>query len=266
MKLFLDYTLNNSGKGKFLQRLIPALERLGVTTHFKDKGCDVALGISWWHTETKLPKVIRVDGVHLVKNDKNNWKNGRIKDGVKRADAVIYQSAFAQREVKRFLKLKDKKEFVVFNGADPKDYDVEPIDTGFPNNIIASGKWCDRNGVRKSKGLKATLQTMLEMKSSVCGLFVAGDVPEKYRSDGITFLGRLEEPMLRRWLKTCDTMVYMAKYDWCPNAVVEAVVAGCKIIYNPKCEALSELAVLKPEELHIDNIAKQYKHVLEEVL
>jgi len=38
MKLFLDYKLNESGKGKFLHRLIPALEQLGVNTYYKEKG------------------------------------------------------------------------------------------------------------------------------------------------------------------------------------------------------------------------------------
>ena len=107
---------------------------------------------------------------------------------------------------------------------------------------------------------------MLELKSPICGLFIAGDVPDKYKCDGITFLGRLEEPMLRRWLKTCATIVYMARYDWCPNALVEAIVAGCGVVYNPKCEAAKELVVAGPTALHIDNIAKQYKQVFEEVL
>jgi len=269
MKVFLDYKLNKSGKSKFLQRLEPALNKIGVTFSSKEKGCDVALAISRWRTKTKLPKVIRVDGVHLKENDKNNWKNERIRKGIKKSDIIIYQSKFAQREVKKHLKLKTKKEYVIYNGANPEDYDIEPIETGYDMNIIASAKWCHRNGERKHKGLKRVVKIFknLEQEFEDAGFFVLGAVPKKYKTTGrIKFVGYLEEPELRRYLKTADVMYYMADYDWCPNALVEAIVAGAKIKYNEKCEAAAELATLKPSDLYIDKIAEQYKRVFGEAI
>ena len=40
MNVFIDYKLNDSGKGKFLQRLIPFLDDIGVKCSFKLKGCE----------------------------------------------------------------------------------------------------------------------------------------------------------------------------------------------------------------------------------
>ena len=266
MKVFIDYDLNDSGKGKFLQRLMPALAKIGVECYFKASGCDVALGISRWRNKPDMPKVLRVDGIYLEGEDKRDrWINEEIKKSIKKADAVIFQSQFARRMVVEKLNPRIRKDYVIFNGANPDDYMVEPIDTGFKHNIIASAKWCNRHGLRKSKGLKETIAKMLELKAEDTGLFIAGEVPDRYQQNGIKFLGRLTVSDLRRWLKTCDTMVYRARFDWCPNAVVEAIVAGCKIIYNPLCEAVRELSSVRPEELYIDNIARQYKEVFENV-
>ena len=265
MKLFIDYDINNSGKGKFLQRLIPALEKIGVESSFKNKGCDVALGISRWRNKPDLPRVLRVDGIYLDGDDKRDrWINAEIAKSIKKSDAVIFQSRFAMKMVIKRLDPKIKRAFVIYNGANPQDYEVEKIDTGFEHNIIASAKWCNRHGLRKSKGLVESTEMLLRCKDDV-GLFIAGEVPEKYRVNRIKYLGRLEEPELRRWLKTCDTMVYMAQYDWMPNALVEAKVAGCKIIYNPECDAVKEIFMADVSEFYIDKIAKLYKQVLENV-
>jgi len=266
MKLFIDYELNASGKGKFLKRLIPALEKLGVESSFKNKGCDVALGIARWRNKPDLPRVLRVDGIYLDGDDKRDrWINKEIAKSIKKSDAVIFQSEFAKKMITERLNPRIKKAYVIYNGANPQDYEVEPIDTGFEHNVIASAKWCNRHGLRKSKGLKETIKILLKLKKEDTGLFIAGDVPEKYKRDGITFLGRLQDDMLRRWLKTCRTMVYMARIDWCPNAVVEGIVAGCDIIYNPDCKSVTEIVNAGADALYIDNIAKQYKAVFDEV-
>jgi len=287
MKLFLDYKLNFSGKGKMLQRLIPALEKIGVETRHKEKGCDVALGISRWRTKIKIPKVVRVDGVHLKENDKNNWKNERIRKGIKKADAVIYQSKFAQTEVKKHLKLKDKKEFVIFNGANPADYNSVLTNR---INVISSAKWCHRNGWRKQKNLKTVIKVAKLMPD--VSFYVAGRLHEKIENtENLTFLGLLKEEELRKHLKTADVMLYPASMDWCPNSVVEALCAGCPTIATSghgaselveacggriadskeeMVKAIRDLLdnpiTVNKEPVHIDNIALKYKEAFESVL
>jgi glycosyltransferase involved in cell wall biosynthesis len=287
MKLFLDYELNTSGKGKMLKRLIPALGSIGVETRFKEKGCDVALGVSRWRTNIKIPKVIRVDGVHLKENDKNNWKNERIRKGIQKADAVIYQSKFAQTEVKKHLNLKDKKEFVIFNGANPDDYQ-ESFNVKI--DVISSAKWCHRNGWRKHKRIDTVIEVAKQMPD--VDFYVAGRLHKKKKAtENLTFLGLLEDNVLRKYLATAKVMLYPVKYDWCPNALVEAICAGCAGVVtsghggteliracggkvansvNEMVEAIEDLLVtpitVNKEPVHIDNIAKQYKEVFKSVL
>ncbi len=287
MKLFLDYELNFSGKGKFLQRLIPALATLGVETCYKEKGCDVALGISRWRTKTKLPKVIRVDGVHLKRNDKNDWKNKRIRKGIKKADAVIYQSEFAKRECEKKFMLKKEKTFVIFNGANPMDYQTT---LAKKINVISSAKWCHRNGWRKHKKIDTVIEVARRMPE--VSFYVAGRMHKKKEAtENLTFLGQLEDVELRKYLKTADIMLYPAKYDWLANACVEALCAGCPIVCTSE-HGITELVracggkvadtvdemVLAVDDLlknpigvdnspvHIENTAKQYKKVFESVL
>ena len=230
MKLFLDYELNNSGKGKFLRRLIPALKKIGVETYFREKGCDVALGISRWRTKTKLPKVIRVDGIHLKENDKNNWKNERIRKGIKKSEAVIYQSEYARKQCEDFFQLKKKHTYVIFNGANPEDYDITmPGYTEY--SVISSAKWCHRNGYRKHKRLQTVIDVAKACKRKDVHFFIAGKLLDKYNdTENLTFLGQLKDEILRRYLAEMDAMLYPAAYDWCPNAVVEALCAEVPVI------------------------------------
>jgi glycosyltransferase involved in cell wall biosynthesis len=265
MKIFVDYEMNESGKGKFLSRLIPALGAIGIELSFSQKGCDLALGISRWRTKPRMRRVLRVDGIYMDGEDKRDrWVNDQVCKAIKKSDAVIFQSRYARETVIKNLRPKIKKDYVIYNGADPGDYS-EAIETGYTLNVIASAKWCNRHGLRKSKGLKQTLAKLLEFSGPSVGLFVAGDVPIRYRCEGIHFLGRLPEIELRKWLAASDKMVYMAKRDWCPNAVVEAIVAGCEIICSPECRAVQELVAVGPEKLHISTIAQQYKKVFLEV-
>lgn len=282
MKLFLDYKLNDSGKGKMLRRLIPALAKIGVETRFKEKGCDVALGISRWRTKTKLPKVIRVDGIHLKRNDKNDWKNERIRKGVKKSDAVIYQSEYAKRECERYFKIKKKNTYVIFNGANPADYE-KSLNVNI--DVISSAKWCHRNGWRKQKKLKTVIKVAALMPD--VNFFVAGKLHKPQKStDNLTFLGYLEDVELRKCLRSAKVMFYPASMDWNPNSCIEALCAGCPIVGTSEhgvteliracggkvadtasemIEAITELLEnpieVNVEPVHIDNTAKLYKKV-----
>jgi glycosyltransferase involved in cell wall biosynthesis len=265
MRVFVDYEMNESGKGKFLSRLIPALGAIGIELSFSPKGCDLALGISRWRTKPHMRRVLRVDGIYMDGEDKRDrWVNEQIRKAIKKSNSVIFQSRYARETVIKNLRPSIKKDYVIYNGANPDDY-RDVIETGYAENIIASAKWCNRHGLRKSKGLKQTLAKLLEFSESNVGLFVAGDVPARYRCEGVHFLGHLPETELRKWLATCDKMVYMAQRDWCPNAVVEAIVAGCEIVCDPECRAVRELVRVDPKNLYISAIAQQYKRVFLEV-
>ena len=71
MKLFLQYKKNDTGKGKFTGRLVPELETLGGDVRYEGAGCDITLSYTKFREKSGgMPRVLRVDGVHLLENKK----------------------------------------------------------------------------------------------------------------------------------------------------------------------------------------------------
>lgn len=263
MNVFLDYKPNETGKGKFLRRLIPALDKLGVSVRRKEKGCDVALGISWWlRRPPDMPRVLRVDGIHLTKGKKQAWRNERVHKAIKKSHGVIFQSQFARRTVKKRLGLKPKREYVIYNGADPADYKLAPMDLPHEKNVLMAARWANR----KSKRLDLHLEVVDGYSNRPeVHFYLAGEAPPIKPRSNLTVLGHLPDNELRKWQCSCRYFIYMVPTDWCPNVVIEALVAGMAINWH-RGSVVDELMLKKREEFYIDNIARQYKEALEEVL
>lgn len=253
MKVYIDYKLNESGKSKFLQRLIPALAKIGVECSFKQKGCDVALGISKWRSMTTLKKVLRVDGIHLAKGKKEAWRNEQIRKSIKKSDTVIFQSEFAKKTIVKKLKVKPKC-YVIHNGANPDDYNIEKLKLPHTRNILMCARWANR----KTKRLKAHLDYLDTHEEH---FYLAGEHPPIRPRANLTDLGHLPDDELRKYQASCDQLLYLTKVEWCPNAVVEAIVAGLPVTHLAECEAVEELCNFPREHFFIDNIARKYKRV-----
>lgn len=256
----MDYKANNSGKGLFLKRLFPALEDLGVHCSYKDKKCDVALGISKWRHSVNAPRVLRVNGVALGSTKQDKWKNDQIRRSIKWSDAVIFQSKFSKKISKKILGVRPKIGHIIYNGANPKDYECEPVLSPYKKNVLMSARFADR----KYKNLKGHLEYAANCKDSDTHFWLLGAEGVK-NTHNLTSVGFVPEHKVREYLVVCDEMVYLALKDWCPNAVVEAIVAGLDVKFNPKLAVGKEFEALKREDLFIENIAKQYKGVFDSV-
>lgn len=171
MRVTIQYEKNSTGKSKFIQRLIPALEDIGVK--IVNKKPDVTLGLSYWKKKPEGKKVIRIDGIHIEKDSKYDWRRKMIRQAIKGSDGVIYQSDFAYNMVRKILDVKGKKEFVIFNGANSKDYMVKPIQSEYLKNVIISGRYVSTK-VRLHKRMKETIQiaeSYTKKHSNVCFWF-----------------------------------------------------------------------------------------------
>lgn len=306
MRLYINYKIKESGKGKFLKMLIPRLEDMGVKCSFKKSKQDIALGIRYWRGEINMPCVLRVDGVYIWKNKKTFWRNNLTKKAIKQSDAVIWQSNFCKYMASGLLKVKAKRDFVIFNGADPKNYCCPLKNTEHKYTVIMSARWKNRPWKR----LKDCIKVAEEVRGrNIDAVFlIAGKVNEKIKKDGIYTLGHLPDDRLKCLLAGSDAMLNLSYNDWCPNAVVEALCAGLPVVGN-NCSGIREivgdnsrivdvdpspqakyLKVDKPpkinvnkvadalvdvlhnsekkviDKVNIDVIARQYKNVFEEVL
>jgi len=226
VKLYIEHRKDSTGKMKFISKLIPELEKLGVKVVPKNEPADIRLALTHFRGKFKGPTVNRVDGTHFTNDKHSKWNNRRIYNDMKKSKAVIYQSPWCQKMGRACLKYKHKHEYVIFNGANPEDYKTKiQLDQEHPN-IIMSANW--------KKKIHKRLKEMCEIAAECpqYHFWVAGQHEMDIKAaPNITQLGHLEEPELQEYIASCDVMFNLTHYDWMPNAVVECLVAGLPVVY-----------------------------------
>ena len=233
LKLYIEHGMDNSGKGKFLQRLVPELEKLGVKCSYTDTNADVCLCLTRFRTKFKGPRILRVDGVLFTDDKRSIWNNGRVKSCIKKADAVIWQSPWCQKMGHGILRVKPKKEYVIMNGAREINEIKTGIFSGVPGfrHVIAIANW----GERTHKRLKEMCEIMTDyIKGHPDVRFHVFGESKLVKKDDfpfVEFYGQLEDDVLRWYMSCSGIMLNLAYFDWNPNAVVEALVAGLPVVY-----------------------------------
>lgn len=241
IRLYVDHKYDESGKGKFLQRLKPELEKLGVEfTNYKK--ANVVLGVNKYRkgiSDDKRRKInddkkriMRLDGVHLLKTKRNLWANKVVKQDCDRSDAIIYQSDFCKKMWKGVMGVKCKKEYTIFNGANTKNYKIARKLQDGKKYVMTSAKWF-AGKTRDNKRLVDMVDIMRDyFKYNPDVVFlVAGETGGwNVENPRIKFLGHLTESNLREYLKAADCYLYLSYYEWCANSVVEAIVSGLPVI------------------------------------
>jgi len=227
LRIYLEYEPNESGKGKFISRLVPELKELGAKVSYDPKGCDIALCLTRFRSKFKGPRVLRVDGIHLISSEKTKWNNERVRKCINKASAVIWQSQFCRDVASKVLKAHPKREFVIHNGAPPEEFLATKLNLGFKYNIFICGNFASR----KHKRLEEMLEIAMEMNDPDIGWHVAGKInwtPPK--SGKIKYLGVVKKGTIASYLASCNLMLDLQTAAWCPNSVVESLVAGCPVI------------------------------------
>ena len=290
MKVYLQYDLNDSGKGKFLQRLIPELSKLGVEVS-NNKRADICLGMSKWRDEIPdMPRVLRIDGIYFRRGKKEDWRNNEIRKSIKKAHAVIFQSHWYAKEVCRLLKVTPKRTYVIHNGA-PKMFSGEK-NFNKKYNVLFVSNWGTKKE-RKDKHLKWHVQVaekLLHRKD--IQFWLIGPTPMKIENTkNMVVVGNLENKELIHWYCNADLLVYLSTPDCCPNTVVECLCSGTPVLCMKGCgveeivepdggwaqerldlipqnieQMLESYREANRPDLYIENIAKQYKEAFENVL
>ena len=240
VKLYIDHPQDGSGKGKMLSRIAPYFEQNGVKlTDYKH--AEVILGVNKFRRGVSKDKkrkikddkkrVLRLDGIHLLRTRRNIWANGVIKQDIQRADATIWQSEFCKRVGGGVLG-QGKNPHVIWNGANT-EFEVKSIGLLWPpKNVILAAKWYS-GSLRKNKRLKemVAFAEQYKAKHPDVGFHVFGETGGKFKqSKAVRWYGHVSEARLRTYMDAADCMLYMAHYDWCPNVVVECLCSGTPVI------------------------------------
>ena len=317
MRLYIQYSLNDSGKGRFLNRLIPALKKIGVKTQFKEKGADVAMLLTRARDKfPKIPTVVRMDGITILDNKEERKRiKQKILPSVNKCNAIIYQSEFCKYMLNGIFKPKVKKQYVIYNGADPKEFDVKPVESKYYRNVIMAAKWFDGKRFRDYKRLRQMWECAVQyvnMQSGTTNFWIAGETGgiEKNwpKHERVQFLGHLDDKTLKSYFKASQIYFHMPWYSWCDNSLVEAISAGCMPVVSNNggnsevaedCngvvlnmdqkmrakrtnngapplnaykvmeginEGFNTMREVDQSPIHIDNIARKYKKVFEDLL
>ena len=226
MKVGFDRKVNKegkSGKDKFLIRLAAAMKNLGV--EIDNKKPDVYLRLSGSEPNKKAKvNVLRLDGLWFNTDQKYKNKNKGIKNAIKKSDALIYQGVFCRDAYRKFLGVKKDEYKIISNGADPNEfYERKP-----ENFFLASCRW------RPHKRLKDITKSFLSAlkKGLDSDLIVAGEANYKVEHERIKYVGWQDINQLKKLLSKAIASIHLTWLDWCPNAMVEAIVSGCPIIYS----------------------------------
>ena len=292
-----------SGKGFFIQRLIGALTKFGVEPVLTTEDeSDIDFHVSRFHYESKNCKkrILRLGPVHVDTNKNYAWLNAKKEKALRHSHGVIYQSMFSKKMCDKHIGKAKCPATIIFNGADPKDYDVPPAESKHKYNYLASTRtWINQ------KRLPDIVNAFLKADIEDSMLYVAGDTcGYSISHPRITFIGNTTGPLLASYLRLCNAMIHCVWIDACPNSVVEALVAGCPVIatnqggthelgvqtliedapwnFKPmnlnktppvNIDALAEAIIkhkdrvpVNSEHLFIDNIAKQYAEFFNKVL
>lgn len=217
----------SSGKHKFANRLVDEMKKSYsdlieiVPRNFTS---DVHLTFDGI-IKPDCKNVYRIDGIWINTLDDYKSKNKPLISGLTHADHIIYQSDFCKQTVETIFKIK-RPNHIIMNGADPKEFALDPAFKPDKPTFISTCKW------RPHKRLKYIVDGFIRSKcSEESYLYIYGDVDpsQQLRQKNIRYMGWSDE--INKVVPWCVSSVYLSFLDWCPNAVVESLVAGVPVIY-----------------------------------
>ena len=227
MKIGFCYNINkkdaNSGRYKFLIRLGREIKKRGIEIGGKDSDIYLYIPGEKSSPNAKL-NVLRLDG--LILNTKWDYKkkNKVLKREINKSDALIYQGVFCHKSYENFLKISKSPFAIIPNGASPDEF----LPRNPKNYFLANCKW------RPHKRLKDTVKSYLRaLKLGLdSDLLITGEPDYKYKHPRIKYLKWQSRKQIKKLLSGAIASFHLTWLDWCPNSMVESIVAECPIIYT----------------------------------
>ena len=229
MKIYIDNIDVNSrsGPNTFAVKLARSLLTKNHRINLDDKP---EVQLSFIHAQKHLaPIVQRLDGIYF--NSQQDWKtlNKPIKDTFDIASGVIYQSSFNKTLTEKYFG-KKASSVVIHNGTD--------LDAISGAEVIQNQQldkfedvWTCASSWRPHKRLSENVRDFLEHSSEKDCLVIAGENADfEIKHDRVFYAGNLNWPQLIGLYKRSKYFIHLALMDHCPNVVVDARAAGCKII------------------------------------
>lgn len=209
-----------SGKQKFAMRLADAFKNKGIRVTDKKPHINLVFldGI-----RKNCKNIFRLDGVLMNTQVSYKKKNAKLKETIRQCDGIIYQNEFCKQSADVYLG-KFPSYAIILNGAilptAEKYYHKKPY-------ISTISRW------RPHKRLKDTVDSFLSSDlKKTHDLLVIGD-PDYVVSDAsVCYKGQLGPDDCWKVLNGSVYVVHLAYLDWCPNSVVESLIAGKNVMHS----------------------------------
>lgn len=221
---------SSKGPLKFMSRLANALEFRGHRRTADTESHDVRIGlvvedVEYWHSRN-IPVLMRLDGVYHRNDMYFGLENAKIAKSHFLADAIVYQCEFARNMCLKYLGLPTTPlSSVIPNGSSVEEC-FQSVLNPSPDApfVLTAAHW------RPHKRLKDIINGFLCWGHPTARLFVAGIDTLPVQNPKIIALGMLNDTELLPYFRHAFAFLHLAWIDWCPNAVVEALVYGLPVI------------------------------------
>lgn len=231
---------SNSGPNKFTRDLFRRLVKEKNISLVSQSDSDIEFCLIQQQQSKVKPLVLRLDGIWFNSEQDYRSQNTPIRFAYNNADAVIFQSDFNKKLTESWFG-PHKNGIVIHNAADDEIFSNSDV-ISFSNGIKWPwGKdreiWSCASSWRPHKRLRENVRYFLEFSPENAIFAIAGNVQDEQElkeclnlSDRIHYLGELTyQGLVCLYLKS-STFVHLAYLDHCPNVVVDAQAAGCRII------------------------------------
>jgi glycosyltransferase involved in cell wall biosynthesis len=226
---------SNSGPNKFTRTLFNELIKDKKIKISSQQEADVEFCLIQQQVHKVKPMVLRLDGIWFNSDQDYNRQNAPIKFSYQNADAVVFQSNFNKKLTESWFG-EHKNSHVIHNAADLdliKAANLNYWDKKFGKDTEV---WSCASSWRPHKRLNENIRYFLDFAPKDAIFAIAGvigmegpfiQIPNDKR---IVLMGELDYMSLLSLYKRSSTFVHLAYLDHCPNVVVDAQAAGCKII------------------------------------
>jgi len=211
------------GKHQFFIRLSKQFREKGIIIENKKPDIFIRLPGEKINKKAKI-NILRLDG--LIMNTRWEYKsrNKNILRSIKVSDGLIYQGRFCEQAYRKFLGIKNKSFAIIPNGANSTEFSERNV----KNFFLANGRW------RPHKRLESIINSFLKSldKGLDSDIIVTGDPDKKVKHPRIKYVGWQKRKELKKLLSGAISSIHLTWLDWCPNSMIEAIVARCPVIYT----------------------------------
>jgi glycosyltransferase involved in cell wall biosynthesis len=219
----------HGGPSVFMRRL-----RHYLVDHYDvkvtDKNPDLYLSAVWRGNPPKGVKVIhRVDNCYFDKLNKDRIRfNNKIKNAIKKADGVIYQSTFSLGMCNKILGVRGSKIATIHNGFDQSICsNIAPFRHKHKHLFVACALW------RPIKRPQAIMRAFIKAEIPNSALVMIGDgIKKRPSNSNIICTGKLKPRETYQYYKAATAIVHISRMESCPNSVIEGLSFGKPIVCN----------------------------------